>query len=153
VPPFDFGDASGATPTTSYASAGLKDVGLRVTDDSAAIFGGPDLTDDAFTTAMITDCNCIGAITVRSKSTKNQLVWAPVAGAASYEIRRSTTGPHAGYSVIASGHVTSYALYLDNGLTNGVTYWYRVTPKDATGAEMCGSDDASGTPTAGRRRR
>ena len=155
--PLDFGEASGPTPAATpfvISTAGLKDIGLRVTDNSNASFGGgPDLVDAAFTTALVTDCNCIGQITVRSKSTKNQLVWAPVAGAASYDIRRSTTGPHSGYSVIASGHVTSYATYLDSGLTNGVTYWYRVTPKDASGSELCGSDDASGTPTQGRRRR
>ena len=154
VQPLDFADAAGQTVGHAYASAGLRDIGLRVTDNSNASFGGgPDLTNDAFTTAVVTNCDCIGQITVRSKSTKNQLVWTPVAGAASYDIRRSTSGPHSGYSLIASGHVTSYATYLDSGLTDGVTYWYRVTPKDVSGAELCGSDDGSGTPQAGRRRR
>ena len=153
VQPLDFGDASGETAGHAFSSAGLKDIGLRVTDNSNASFGGgPDLTNDAFTTAKVTSCDCIGAISITAKSGKLQLVWTPVGGAASYDIYRSASGPWSGYSLIADGHVTSYATLLDSGLTNGVTYWYRVMPNDSQGIEMCGSDDASGTPKAGRRR-
>lgn len=152
--PLDFAEAAGVTPNATFGSAGLKDIGLRVTDNSFASFGGgPDLTDDDFTTATVMECDCMGPITIRPKSGQLQLVWTPVAGAAGYDIYRSTGGPNTGFSLIAADHVTSYATYLDTGLTNGVTYWYRVTPKDATGAELCGSDDASGTPQARTRRR
>ena len=118
------------------------------------MFGGPDLTDDNFTTITVWDCSCIGRIRVRAKDRKLRLRWAPVAGATSYDIRRSTAGPNTGYSVIATNHVTDIALYLDKGLTNGVTYWYRVTPKGATGAAICGGSQAgSGTPIPRVRRR
>ena len=154
IAPFDFADASGPTPTYAFTAPGLKDIGLRVTDDSSSLFiGSPDLTNDGFTTAMVTTCECIGPISVRSKDGKNQLVWSPVAGAASYDVYRSTTGPWSGFSLVADDHVTTYATYLDSGLTNGVTYWYRVTPIDGSGEMMCGSDDVSGTPTARTRSR
>ena len=148
VAPFDFADGSGVAPSYAFTAPGLKNIGLRVTDDSSTVFGGPDLTDDGFTTAMVTTCDCVGPISVRSKDGKNQLVWSPVAGAASYDVYRSTTGPWSGFSLVADDHVTTYATYLDSGLTNGVTYWYRVTPIDGSGEMMCGSDDVSGTPTA-----
>lgn len=150
--PLDFADAAGVTPNATFGSAGLKDIGLRVTDNSAAAFGGPDLTNDAFTTAKVMDCDCVNNFSVRSKSGKNQLVWSPVGGAASYDIYRSTGGPTSGFSLIANDHVTSYATYLDTALTNGVTYWYRVIPNDGQGAELCGSLAANGTPQARRRR-
>ena len=151
--PFDFADGSGVTPSYAFTAPGLKDIGLRVTDDSSTVFGGPDLTDDGFTMAMVTTCECIGPISVRSKDGKNQLVWSPVAGAASYDVYRSTTGPWSGFSLVADDHVTTYATYLDTGLTNGVTYFYRVTPIDGAGEMMCGSEAVSGTPVARTRRR
>ena len=157
-----FDDAVGATPTTTYTALGTFEVGLRVTDNTAAAFpsaGQPDLTDTDFTTvevlpadapecAAAVDCN---PISIRPKSRKNQLEWDPVPGATSYDIYRSTagTGP---FSLIAAGHVSSLALYLDTGLTNDVTYYYYVVAKSAAGAELCTSEVADGTPT-GRRRR
>ena len=155
--PFDTIDAVGESPMVAAPAAGILDIGLRVTDNTAAAFPSaqqPDLTDTDSTTVTSGDCGCIGPLTVRSKSTKNQVVWTPVAGAASYDVARSTEGPNSGFTDIVTGHVTSYATYLDLGLTNGTTYWYRIVPLDGQGAEICDfSAAAAGTPTAGRRRR
>lgn len=153
--PFDIIGATGAMPNVSFPFTGVFDIALRVTDNTAAAFptaGEPDQTDTDSTTVTVSDCSCIGAIRVRPKSTKNQLTWAPVVDAATYDIRRSTAGPGSGFSTIATGHVTNYATYLDSGLNNGTTYWYRVTPRDANGDELCGSEAVSGTPQARRRR-
>jgi hypothetical protein len=148
--PFDVIGATGVNPVVAALPGGTRDIGLRVTDNSMAAFGtANNLTDTDSTTATIGDCGCIGAITVRPKSGENQLVWSPVAGAASYDIQRSTLGPNSGFSQIASGVVTSYATYLNTGLSNGTRYWYRVTPRDAQGAALCPfSAAASGTPNA-----
>ena len=156
--PFDSIDANGENPNVGgfFTSTGTFDIGLRVTDNTAAAFptsGQSDLTDTDFTTVTVADCSCMGPISIRPKSTKLQLTWAPVGGAATYTILRSTAGPNSGFSVVAANHSTSIALYLDTGLTNGITYWYRVTPKDASGVEICGgSEAASGVPAARRRR-
>lgn len=151
-PPFAYDDASGEMATTAYATPGQKNIGLRVTDNSAAAFGGPNLTDEAFTEAKVVDCGCVSNFTARAKLNKIQLTWAAVAGAANYDIYRSTAGASVGYSRIAADHVTSYATYLDSGLIKGKSYWYRVVPKSATGAELCGSAAASVVPTERTRR-
>ena len=92
-------------------------------------------------------------VSVRPKSGKLQLTWPPYASAASYFIRRSEVGPDAGYETVVEGHQTTYATYLDEGRTNGVTYWYKIAPKDAVGTEMCTTEVASGTPAARTRTR
>ncbi len=155
-PPFDYDDASGETVTTGYTSEGLFDIGLRVTDNSANIFGAPEnLTDEDFTTVLVMDCKGAGAcdLSTRTKSGKVQLTWDAFSGAVSYDVYRSTTGANSGFTLIAANHVTSYPTYLDTGLTNGVTYWYRVVQKDAAGEELCGTEAASATPTERVRRR
>jgi hypothetical protein len=147
VQPLDFGDATGPTPTVSYANPGLKDIGLEVTDDSASVFGGPDLTDQDFTSITVRDCDCVQNLAARPKSGKIQLTWTIVSGSVdSYDIYRGTAGPWGPFSLIAAGHVSSYPTYLDTGLVNGTTYWYRIVPKDGNGVEVCGSDDVSATP-------
>ena len=70
--------------------------------------------------------------------------WNTTPRAASYSVKRSLTsgGP---YTAIATGGaVTSYT---DNGLTNGVTYYYIVTAVNANG-ESAISNQASVLPTA-----
>jgi hypothetical protein len=147
--PFDVIGATGATPLVGAGlPAGNRQIGLRVTDNAAAAFGLDSnvMNQDTASTA-IGSCGCIGPLTVRSKPTKNQLTWAPVSGASSYDIQRSTVGPNSGFSIIATGVVTSFATYLDSDLTNGVTYWYRVTPRNAQAEAVCDfSAAASGTP-------
>jgi fibronectin type 3 domain-containing protein len=71
-----------------------------------------------------------------------QLVWAPVAGATSYNIYRSTVGPNTGFSLIAQNVVTSYATYLDSPVVIGTTYYYRVVANSG-----CGSKAVAVTPT------
>lgn len=97
---------------------------------------------------------CTETVSIRPKSGQLQLTWSPVAGAQSYVIRKSTTGPDSSdYATLVDGHVTDYATYLDEGLTNGDTYWYRVAPKDDMGTEFCTTAPANGTPAARTRTR
>ena len=152
VQPLDFNDATGVSAVGSFPTAGTFDIGLRVTDNSAAVFGGSNLTDEDFTTAKIRDCDCVDNLAARAKSGKVQLTWEPVAGAAGYDIYRSTKDATSGFTLIAAGHVTDYATYLDTGLVDGTHYWYRVVPKDASGAELCGSIAVDAVPQ-GRGRR
>jgi hypothetical protein len=80
----------------------------------------------------------------RAKSGKVDLVWTPVPGAVGYDIyRRANGGP---FERIAQGHVTSYAVYADFGLTNGVTYGYVVRWLSADGRESPDSNEASAIP-------
>ncbi|MBW8780689.1 MAG: alginate lyase family protein [Verrucomicrobia bacterium] len=70
------------------------------------------------------------------------LTWTASPGAASYQVKRSTTanGP---YALVASG-VTATS-YTDTGLTNGTTYYY-VASAVNLGGESANSVQASATP-------
>lgn len=71
------------------------------------------------------------------------LTWSPSAGAASYNVKRSTTsgGP---YTTAASPTSPSYT---DTGLTNGTTYYYVVSAVNSAG-ESPNSAEAKATPNA-----
>jgi subtilisin family serine protease len=71
------------------------------------------------------------------------LNWTASAGAASYDVKRSTT-PGSGYAVIATVTTTSH---IDTGLDNGTTYYYVVSASNSLGVSG-NSNEASATPTA-----
>jgi RHS repeat-associated protein len=157
VSPFDFDEATGLNPTTSFASLGVRNVGLRVADNTALAFptaAQPNLTDSTFDTVNVVDCGCIGPVSARVKPGKVQLTWSPVPGAVSYDIFRSTDSPTQGISILRAAHVTNYATYLDANLTNGETYFYRVRAIGADGLPLCASSlPVAATPQADRRAR
>jgi hypothetical protein len=97
------------------------------------------------------DMQTITDLYARAKPGKINIVWTPVVGAESYNIYRSTTsgGP---YELIASEHLTDYAVYADFGLTNGITYYYVVT-SNTNGFESLYSYEANATPQDTRRTR
>ena len=71
------------------------------------------------------------------------LTWTAANGAASYNIKRSTTSG-AETTINTGVTITSYA---DTGLTNGTTYFYVVTASNPAG-ESASSNEASATPLA-----
>ena len=91
----------------------------------------------------------IDDLAARAKSGKVQLTWTHM-GAASYNVYRGTIsgGP---YAFLAST-TSTYATYLDEAVTNGVTYYYVVKPVSQNGVELSQSNEASATPTARVRR-
>ncbi len=82
-------------------------------------------------------------LTATAGNTKITLAWNAASGAASYNIKRSTTsgGP---YATIGSSATTSYT---DSGLTNGTTYYYVVSAVNSAG-ESANSSEASARPAA-----
>jgi DNA/RNA endonuclease G (NUC1)/fibronectin type 3 domain-containing protein len=73
--------------------------------------------------------------------TQISLSWNSVAGATSYNVKRSTTSG-SGYSTIFSPATNSYT---DTGLTNGTTYYYVITAV-GPGGESVNSSEVSATP-------
>jgi len=73
--------------------------------------------------------------------TQVSLAWNSVAGATSYNVKRSTVSG-SGYSTIASPTTNSYP---DTGLTNGTTYYYVITAV-GPGGESVNSSEVSATP-------
>ena len=142
-------------PANLWTLAGAMMINVNLTD------GDPVTDQDGVADGSITatlaigsyDSDaCIGPVTARAKSGKVQLSWSPVAGAASYDVLRGTSGDDAGLSLLAEDHVDTYVTYLDEQVTNEVTYSYRVVPKDAEGNGLCASSLVSVTPTATRSR-
>ncbi|MCC5468660.1 LamG-like jellyroll fold domain-containing protein [Pelosinus baikalensis] len=84
-------------------------------------------------------------LTASAGDSQVSLSWNAVEGAASYNVKRSTTagGP---YTTIAT-NVTG-ASYVDSTVTNGTTYYYVVTAVDSNGNESASSNEASATPQA-----
>ena len=148
--PYDYTDDSGETVTVdpTALAIGVNHIGLRVTDNTENAFPtSPDgnLTDEDFAVATVYE-GCICDLTARAKLDKIQLVWSDT-GADSYDIYRSTAGSSGPFVLIADDVVTTYATYLDSGLTTGTTYYYRVVTSDG-----CGSNAASATPAVRIRR-
>ena len=136
-----------STAIAFYFTAGSHDIGLQVTDNTAASYpdsGDPNLTGVDFATVRVYNA-CACDLAARPKSGKVQLTWTHT-GAASYDVYRSTEGPNTGFTLIADDHVTTYATYLDYAVVNGTTYYYRVVSIDG-----CGSKAVSAIPQARRR--
>jgi len=75
-----------------------------------------------------------------------ELTWHKADGAATYNVYRSTSEDvDVSGSAVASG--VSSASYTDAGLTNGTTYYYRITAVRA-GQESSPSNEIAKTPTA-----
>jgi fibronectin type 3 domain-containing protein len=74
------------------------------------------------------------------------LAWTASSGASSYNVYRGTTAGGELSTAIASG-ITSTS-YVDPGLTNGNTYYYKVTAVNSYGTSGY-SNEASATPTSG----
>ncbi|MBL3535639.1 MAG: PKD domain-containing protein, partial [gamma proteobacterium endosymbiont of Lamellibrachia anaximandri] len=146
---WNFGDGTtengSLTPSHTYPTAGVYTVTLTVTDKDGGV-GSDTLTVTVQAGAVQTIFN----LSARSKPNEVFLTWAPVAGADSYNIYRSTT-PGGPYALIASGHVCDYCAYYNPGLTNGVTYYYVVTSVSG-GSESLSSNEAAATPQERRSR-
>jgi len=154
--PLDFSavNATGSKPVlspaiiTTFFGVGTQDVGLRVTDNTLLAYPGSgqqNLTNAAFTPVEIKQ-GCICNLAARPKIDKVQLTWTHI-GAPSYDIYRSAEGPNSGFTRIAHNVVTSYATYLDPGLTIGKDYWYRVV---STGGNCVGGSNSAYAKPNGR---
>jgi chitodextrinase len=135
-----FTDANAAITTATFSAGGTYVLRLTASDTALSAFD-----EVTITVSQTQPVQTIFNLTARAKPGKIDLVWTRVPGGVTYNIYRSTVrgGP---YALIKTGHVTTYCTYADFGLTNGVTYYYRVTSADGTGLESLYSNEASATP-------
>jgi hypothetical protein len=155
-----------------YASQGLLGSGqtmfvnLRVTDNSAISFGGPNLQGIASTQVKLLLAadqlcsKCVGNGTavphgaVPSHAAYIALVWIET-GSDHYNIYRGTVngGPYTKIGTVANTvKGTGGTLgYQDNGpLTLGVPYYYRIAPATLADIETCQSNQANASGTIPR---
>jgi RHS repeat-associated protein len=141
--PRDFDDALGAKPANVvYSTAGIFNIGLRVTDNTAHVFpqsGQPNLTNDAYTTVTVYN-NCVNNFAARAKEIKVTLTWTNN-GAAPYTVLRSTHSANYGYQVIGTTSNT-YSTFTDYNVEKNVRYYYRIQD-----ANNCLSYASSVVPT------
>ncbi|MEO0335186.1 MAG: hypothetical protein AAF202_02260, partial [Pseudomonadota bacterium] len=72
------------------------------------------------------------------KDSEINLSWTPIFGATSYDLLRSTDGVN--FAAIVTSHPTSS--YLDMGVVNGTTYFYKLVVNYALGSTTSGSSRA-----------
>jgi PKD repeat protein len=160
TPPYsyswNFGDGATSTaqnPSHTYNNAGTYTATLTVTDSASP-------ADTASSTVTITASPIAGTapgaptgLTAAPGNGKISLSWqAPSSNGGvnitSYKVYRGTTS--GGETPLTSGGCSSLGAVLsctDTGLTNGQTYYYKVTAVNALG-EGPQSNEASGTPTS-----
>ncbi|MBN1930699.1 MAG: hypothetical protein JW786_03725 [Desulfobacterales bacterium] len=129
--PYDYDDATGETVEMTWATPGIYDIALKVTDSNG-------LTNVAWTTVHVDNqycVTCVDDLTARAKRGKVQLVWTHV-DADRYDIYRSDDGGTI-YNKIAET-TSTYSTYLDSTVTSGNTYFYYV--KSVFAGDDCDSD-------------
>jgi beta-galactosidase len=77
------------------------------------------------------------------------LNWTPSAGAASYNVKRSTVSggnPPGTYATISTSGAVTVTNFTDTNVINSVPYYYVVSAVNATGSESLNSTEAGATP-------
>jgi subtilase family serine protease len=85
-------------------------------------------------------------LTATAGSGSVALSWGAVAGAASYNVYRSTSSTVTLSNPVASG--VNSTSWTDSSVVGGTTYYYEVTAVDASGTQSSGSNEVSATPTS-----
>jgi len=90
---------------------------------------------------------CISNLSAIAKERKVQLEWACQQDADGYNVYRNTSQDVAliPANKIADGFTSTYCAFTDRSVTNGITYYYKIT-KVVSGEEVCVSNEISATP-------
>lgn len=111
--------------------------------DKFVVISDAQILGFTFDTAVATPPGIPSGLSATPGDNRVDLAWTASIGAASYDVKRSTSqgGP---YSTVGSPATTSYA---DTTVTNGTPYYYVVSAVNTFGANA-DSGEVSATPTA-----
>lgn len=131
--------------TTSYSDTGLGDgtpyyYVISATNSSGE---GPNSTQVSATTNTVTSPRNLAAI---GGEQQVLLTWTPVFGNG-YNVYRSATLTGT-YSKINTLAIVTPNAYIDTGLTNGTTYYYKITFVNTSGVESAQTSAVSTAPLA-----
>jgi fibronectin type 3 domain-containing protein len=129
--------------TASYTDTGLTDGTTYYYVVTATSAAGESANSTQVSATPVAAPAAPTGLTATAGNQQVALSWAASSGAASYNVKRSTTNG-SGYSTVNSPTTTTYT---DTGLTNGTTYYYVVTAVNA-GGQSGNSNQASATPTS-----
>jgi len=123
--PYDFNDAHGARASLPpYDNAGVHEIALRVTDNTAAAFPGAgtgNLNHIAYGDVTVFQQG-VTTLDIIPESHRCKLLWNDI-GAYPYEILRSSKSANEGFEKIGT---TSDTFYRDRTVSKGKDYWYRI---------------------------
>jgi hypothetical protein len=137
--PWDYTDETGPVLdlgsgyTSYFGTAGIYNVGLRVTDNTAAAYptsGEPNLTDEDFAVVEVYD-GCICEVSATPLCLAIQLEWDDI-GADMYYIYRSFVGPNLGFQDIGR---TTDTMKIAGSFVMEKPHWYRIMAE--TGDYRC----------------
>jgi fibronectin type 3 domain-containing protein len=137
-----------ATSSTSYVDSSAENgttYFYQVTADNAAGEGSASAQSPGITPAMpLTVPAAPTGLHASAGDARVTLDWTPVAGARSYNVRRSTDPGTPGTKIGSS----STAQYVDLAVSNGSTYYYAVSADNAAGEGPASAPTAGATPSA-----
>jgi len=123
--PYDFDDVHGARASLPpYDNAGVHEIALRVTDNTAAAFPGAgtgNLSHIAYGDVTVFQQG-VTTPDIIPESHRCKLFWNDI-GAYPYEILRSSKSANEGFEKIGT---TSDTFYRDRTVSKGRDYWYRI---------------------------
>jgi len=130
--------ASGTDPGTGHSSSGEP-----ATGHGAASSPASHATSVSPTAGSGSEKGAPASVTAHPSATAIRVQWAPVTGAASYHVERSTDTVKWNTIAMTGGAQTAYT---DDAVSSGTTYYYRVAAI-VEGADVARSDVVSATPT------
>lgn len=144
-----YADATGPTPTFTFAAPGTYAICMQATDhpdQNSNPYSAPSSTSLACSPVVVSNPPPAPAapsdVTATAGDGQVSLSWSTVAGATGYKVLRGTSP--GGESATPVGTVLSGS-YMDSAVTNGTTYYYEVVATNS-GVDSGASNEAHATP-------
>jgi len=135
--------AAGLTTTTSTDTTVANGTTYYYTVKAVNVDGAGSASNEVAVTPQVAAPTAPTSLAAVAGNAQASLTWAPVSGAAFYNVYRGTSAGGEGTTPIASGVSTTSTI--DTSVSNGTAYYYTVTAVNAGG--MSGvSNEASATP-------
>lgn len=139
----DLASPIASTSGTTYGNGGLTN-GTRYFYKVAAVgIGGQGPASNEASATPLALPSAPTGVTVTSSNGRLTLVWNAVNSATSYNLYRGTTAGGTGTTPLVAG--IAAPTYIDTQVTNGTTYYYRVSARNTSG-EGSKSSEVNGVP-------